>query len=64
MGYLCEFLDQYIDKQLNQEQIGKILHSMICNISQDQGGNNQEIELTGIAIKALQRTIPSTGLNF
>jgi hypothetical protein len=36
---------------------------MICNISQDQG-NNQEVELTGIAIKALQRTIPSTRENF
>ena len=36
---------------------------MICNISQDPA-NSQELELTGIAIKALTRTIPSTCENF
>ena len=35
-----------------------ILHPTICNIDQNQ------IELTAIAIKALQRTIPSTAENF
>ena len=35
-----------------------MLHAMILNINADQ------IELTQIAIKALERTIPSTAANF
>jgi hypothetical protein len=58
LGLLCEFLDQYIDKQLRPEQIGQVLHATICNI------DAQQIELSRIAIKALQRIIPYTEQNF
>ena len=47
LGFLSEFLDLNIDKDLSQDQIGQILHATICNIDQ----NN--IELTEIAVKAL-----------
>ena len=39
---------------LSLEQIGDILHSSVLNIDKNH------IELTKIAIKALQRTIPAT----
>ena len=47
LGFLSEFLDQYIDKDLQEAQIGQILHATICNIDQNH------IELTQIAVKAL-----------
>ena len=40
LGFLSEFLDTYVDKQLNQDQIGQILHATICNI------NATQLELT------------------
>ena len=47
LGFLCEFLDLYFEKDLGIENIGSILHSMICNIDKDR------LELTKIAVKAL-----------
>lgn len=58
MGMMVEFLDEYIGKQLRNEQIGQVLHSTICNLDPTSK------DLALIAIKALQRTIPSTGANF
>jgi hypothetical protein len=52
-----EFIDQY-SRTLNNNQIGRILHSTILNI------DAQNIELTKIAIQALGRAIPLTSENF
>ena len=47
LGYLSEFLDQYIGKDFTNEQVQQILHSTICNIEVEHP------ELAQIAIKAL-----------
>ena len=52
-----EFIDQY-GRKLNNTQIGQVLHSTILNIDQ------QNKELTKIAIQALGRAIPLTAENF
>ena len=54
LGFMTEFIDEYIGKELSVEQLGSILHATICNI------DVKSIELTTIAIKALSRTITST----
>ena len=60
LGFTCEFLEQIVEanpdvpRLLSLEQIGDILHSSVLNIDKNH------IELTKIAIKALQRTIPAT----
>lgn len=58
MGMMCEFLDLYIQKPLMPDQIAQILHATLCNIAPEQ------LELSEISIKALQRTICQTGPNF
>ena len=32
LGFLSEFLEQYINKELTNDQVGQILHATICNI--------------------------------
>lgn len=58
MGMMVEFLTDHFEKELTNDQIGQILHSTICNIDPEM------IELSIIAIKALNRAMPQTGPNF
>ena len=58
LGFMSEFLEAYGVKHLQALQIGQILHATILNI------DAEHMELTKIAIKALQRVIPLTGPNF
>lgn len=57
LGQTMEFIELY-GKTLNNDQIGRILHSTVLNIDQTN------IPLTRIAIKALSRAIPLTSENF
>ena len=52
-----EFIELY-DKNLNNNQVGQVLHSTILNI------DPQNRELTKIAVEALVRTMPLTRENF
>ena len=58
LGFMSEFLETCVPKRLQAAQIGQILHATILNIDEEH------VELTRIAIKALQRVVPSTGQNF
>ena len=55
---MCEFLENYVEKQLNPAQLGQVLHSTLLNI------NPQHLDLTYISIKALGSIITQTGDNF
>lgn len=57
LGQTMEFIEQY-GKRLNNDQIGRVLHSTILNI------DVSNLPLTRIAIKALLRAIPLTAENF
>lgn len=57
LGQTMEFVEQY-DRRLDNNQVGQVLHAMILNIDQ------QNMNLTKIAIEALLRTIPLTRDNF
>ena len=51
---MCEFLDTSVQKSLQLDQIGQILHSTILNI------DGQHEDLTLIAVKALNSIITQT----
>ena len=58
LGFMSEFLEPCVPKTLQAGQVGQILHATILNI------DAAHPELARIAIKALQRVIPSTANNF
>ena len=47
LGYLAEFIEGYVPKDLSDEQLGSMLHATVCNI------DGACMEITRVATQAL-----------